>query len=92
MRIGKGDRRWCRMLRYAAATWRFEEIDGVVWVASSMWGTGEGVSFWRSDSIECVSLRELSREDSMPSISMVLARERRHGCAGLDAILRPVAH
>ncbi len=57
-----------------------------------MWGTGEGVSFCRSDSIEWVSLRELSREDSMPSISTVLARERRHGCAGLDAILRPVFH
>lgn len=64
----------------------------MVWVVFSMWGTGEEVSFCRRDSIEWVSLRELSREDSMPSMSTVLARERRHGHVGLDAILRPVAH
>lgn len=54
-----------------------------------MRGTGFCVSRWRSDSIEWVCLRELSRDDSMASTWV--ARDFVHDLAGKIAILRPVS-
>ena len=54
-----------------------------------IWGTGFMVLFSTRVSIEWVSLRDRSREASIASIS--LAKGRRKGPAGFDAILRPVA-